>query len=56
VWEPEGKGPLVRHRYRREENIKVVLKEMVWKGLDWIYLAEDSDRGGWAVVITVMKP
>ena len=39
VWEPEGKKPLVRTRYRREGNIKMDLQEIgcrAWIGLIWI--------------------
>jgi hypothetical protein len=26
------------------DNIKMDLKEIGWEGVDWIYLAQDSDR------------
>jgi hypothetical protein len=49
----EGKRPPGRPRSRREDNIKMDLREMGWSGLDWIDLAQDRDR--WrAVVNTVM--
>jgi hypothetical protein len=35
---PEGKRPL-----RRWENIKWGLKEIGWRGMDWIHLAQDRD-------------
>jgi hypothetical protein len=35
---PEGKRPLGRPRYRRENIIKMDLSETVWEGMDWIYL------------------
>ena len=35
----EGKRPLGRPRRRREDNIKVDLKEVGCKGMDWIELA-----------------
>jgi hypothetical protein len=40
---PEGKGPLGRPRRRWEDStrIKMDLIEVVWGGLDWIYLAQD---------------
>jgi hypothetical protein len=37
-----------------EDNIKVVLREIIWEGVDWIHLAQDKDQ--WrAVVSTVMN-
>jgi hypothetical protein len=38
VMKPEGKGPPVRQRCRREDNVKVVLVQTGWKGVDWIDL------------------
>ena len=31
-------------RHRWEDNINVNLKEMGWKGLEWIHLAQDRDK------------
>jgi hypothetical protein len=39
VRKPEGKSPFGRLRRRREDNIKIDLKEIVWEGADWIHLA-----------------
>jgi hypothetical protein len=51
---PEGKRPPATHRRRREENIKMGLREVRCGGMDWIELAQDRDR--WqALVNTVMK-
>jgi hypothetical protein len=36
---PEGKRPLVRHRNRWEDNIKINLREIGWGGMDWIDVA-----------------
>jgi hypothetical protein len=39
VGKPEGKKPLGRPRHRREDNIKMDLKEVgcgVWTGLSWL--------------------
>jgi hypothetical protein len=36
VGKPEGKRPLVRPRYRREDNIKADLQEVECEGMDWI--------------------
>jgi len=41
----EGRIPLGRPRRRRwEDNIKMDLKEVGFRGMDWIELAEDRDR------------
>jgi hypothetical protein len=57
VGTPEGKRLLRRPRYRWEDNnnnIRMDLQEVKCGGLDWIELAQDSDR--WrAVLNAVMK-
>jgi hypothetical protein len=54
VGKPEGKRPLGRPRTRCVDRIKIDLREILWDGMDWIYLAEDRDR--WkAFVNTVMN-
>jgi hypothetical protein len=54
VGKPEGRRPLGRPRRRREDNIKINLREVGWGGIDWIDLAQDRDR--WrAPVYTVMN-
>jgi hypothetical protein len=53
VGEPEGKRPLGRAR-RWKDNIKMDLKQIGWRGMNWIDLAQD--RGKWrALVKTVMN-
>jgi hypothetical protein len=55
VGKPEGKRPLGRTRHRREDNIKIDLRDIGWGGMDWIDLAQDRDQ--WkALVNTVMTP
>jgi hypothetical protein len=44
VGKPEGKRPLGRLRRRWVDNIKMVLREVGWDGMDWIDLAQDRDR------------
>jgi hypothetical protein len=54
VGRPEGKRPLVRHRRRWEDNIKMDLRDIGIDGANWIQLAQD--RVQWrACVNTVMN-
>jgi hypothetical protein len=51
---PEGKRPLGRPRCRWEDGIRMDLREIGWRSVDWIQLAQDRDR--WqALVNTVMN-
>ena len=54
VGKPEGRRPLGRPRRRWEDNIKMYLQEVGCEGMDWIELAQDSERGR-AVVNAVMN-
>ena len=49
---PEGKRPLGRPRRRWEDNIKMDLQEVGCDGMDWIELAQDSDR--WRAVVNAV--
>jgi hypothetical protein len=54
VWKPEGRRPLVRPRRRREDNIKMDLREIRIDGANWIRLAQDRVR--WRTFVnTVMN-
>jgi hypothetical protein len=44
VGRPEGKRPLGRPRHRWVDNIGMDLGEVGWGDLDWIGLAQDSNR------------
>ena len=44
VGKPEGKRPLGRLRRRWEDNIKMDLQEVGCGGMDWIRVAQDTDR------------
>jgi hypothetical protein len=52
VGKPEGKRPLGRSRRRWEDNIKMYLREIEWKGLDWIHLAQD--RYQWRISVDMV--
>jgi hypothetical protein len=54
VGKPEGKRPLGRPRLWWVDNIKMYLREIEWKGMDWIGVGEDRDQ--WrALLNTVMN-
>jgi hypothetical protein len=44
VGKPEGKRPLGRPRRKREDNIKMDLRELGCGDMDWIELAHDRDK------------
>jgi hypothetical protein len=44
VGKPEGKRPLGRPRHRLVDNITVDLGEVGWGDVDWMGLAQDSNR------------
>jgi hypothetical protein len=41
---PEGKRQLGRLRLRWEYNIRMELREIWWKGMDLMHLAQDRDQ------------
>jgi hypothetical protein len=50
----EGKRPLRRPRRRWENGMRMDLREIGWRSVDWIHLAQNRDR--WrALVNTVMN-
>jgi hypothetical protein len=51
---PEGKRPLGRPRRRWEDGIRMDLREIGWRSVEWIQLAQDRDRW-WALVNTVVN-
>ena len=54
VGKAEGKRPLGKPKCRWEYNIKMDLQEVGHEGMDWIELAEDTDRW-WALGNVVMN-
>jgi hypothetical protein len=41
---PEGKRPIGRPRLRWKDGIRMGLREIGWRCVDWIRLAQDRDR------------
>jgi hypothetical protein len=54
VGKTERKSPLGRPKRRWENNIKIDLRELGWGGMDWIYLAQDTNQCR-TLVITIMN-
>ena len=52
VGKPEGRRPFGRPRLRWEDNIKLDLHEVRCGDMDWIDLAEDSDR--WRTLVSAV--
>jgi hypothetical protein len=52
VGNPEGKRPLGRPRHRWEDNIKANLQVVGCVDMDWIQLAQDSDR--WRALVNAL--
>jgi hypothetical protein len=52
VGKPEEKRPLGRPRCRREDNIKMDLKEIGCEFMDWIELAQDRDM--WQALVNAV--
>jgi hypothetical protein len=52
VGKPKGKKPLRRPRHRWENGIRMDLRETDWGGLDWIQLAQDTDR--WQALVSAV--
>jgi hypothetical protein len=44
VGKPEGKRPLGRPRRRREDGIRMDLREIGWGSVEWIQMAQNMDR------------
>jgi hypothetical protein len=52
VGKPEEKRPLGRPRHRLEDNNKTDLQEVECGGMNWIEMAQDSDR--WQALVEVV--
>jgi hypothetical protein len=49
VGKPEGMIPPGRRRHRREDNIRMDLRDVGWEDMDWIHLAQNRDQ--WRVLV-----
>jgi hypothetical protein len=49
---PEGKRSLGRPRRRWEDEIKMDLREIDWRGVEWIHPAQDRNR--WRAVVNAV--
>jgi hypothetical protein len=52
VGKPKGKRPLGRPRCRREDGIRMDLRDVGLGGVDWIRLAQDRDQ--WRAVVSAV--
>jgi hypothetical protein len=52
VGKPEGERPLGRTRHRWEDGIRMDLREIGLRGVDWIRLAQDRDQ--WRAVVSAV--
>jgi hypothetical protein len=52
VGRPEGKSPLERPRRKWEDGIKMGLREIGWRNVEWIHLAQERNR--WRDVVNAM--
>jgi hypothetical protein len=52
VGKPAGKRPLGRPKRRREDGIRMDLREICLGGVDWIRLAQDRDR--WRAIVSAV--
>jgi len=43
-WSELVAAVILRHRHKWEDNIKPHLKELEWKGVDWIYLTQERGQ------------
>jgi hypothetical protein len=52
VGKPEAKIQLGRPMFQWEDNTKMELKEIGLKGMDWIHVADDSDK--WRAIVNLV--
>jgi hypothetical protein len=44
VGKPDGKSPLKTLRHRREDNIRMSVKEICWESVEWVDMALNRDK------------
>lgn len=54
IGKPKLNRLLGRPMHRWEGNVKMDLKDLQWKGVDWMYLAQNWDKW-WILVNTVVN-
>jgi hypothetical protein len=52
VGKSEGKSPHARPSHEWEDNIRMDLREIGWKGADWMHLAQD--RNQWQAYVNMV--
>jgi len=50
----EGPRPLERPKHRWEDDIRMDLREIGWKGIEWMHLSQDRVQW-WALVHVVIN-
>jgi hypothetical protein len=50
----QGMRSLGTHMHRWEDIVRIDIKEIIWKFLNWMHLAQDGDQF-WGLVKTVMN-
>jgi hypothetical protein len=53
VGKHEEKMPLRRPRYRGEDNIRMVLREMSWESVDGMHLVQNG--GQWQTLVNMLR-
>jgi hypothetical protein len=53
VGKPEGKRPPEKPRCKRANNIKCILREIGWGGMDWINVTQDRDQ--WRALVNTVR-
>jgi hypothetical protein len=51
---PEGKGPLVKHKHKWDDAIKAFLRKIRWGIMDRMNVAQEGNKK-WDIVNTEMK-
>jgi hypothetical protein len=52
VGKHEGKRPLGKPRRRWEDDIRMDISEIGWRGVDWMHLDQDAEQ--WCVLVNMV--